>query len=209
MKRNSIIVMGFLLICLVIPFSALAKNTRFYIVAKPGAYFPQDELEDFDTGFNGELAFGVQLSKNLAAEMNLGYFYTGMEQEVPVRIITNGSSFFTSGREEANIDVVPVTFALKGILPYRQWEFFVLGGLGAYFVWAKNKISVLSFSGEIDGNDIVFGAYVGVGIHYNLTKQFFIGAEGKYLLTDRADIERGYKFNLNGFITNAVIGFRF
>jgi opacity protein-like surface antigen len=158
---------------------------------------------------NGELALGVQLNKNFAAEMNLGYFYTGIEQEIPVTIITNGNSFMTSGREEVNIDVLPVTLALKGIIPYKKWEFFALGGLGAYFVWAKNKISVLSFSGKIDGNDIVFGAYVGVGIHYNLTKQFFIGAEGKYLLTDRANIERGYKFNLNGFITNAVIGFRF
>ena len=172
MKKNSIIVMSFFLVCLVIPFSALAKDGRFYIAAKPGAYFPQDELEDFDTGFNGELALGVQLNKSLAAEMNLGYFYTGIEQEIPVIMTINGNTFFTSRREKVNIDVLPVNFALKGIFPYKKREFFALGGLGAYFVWAERKISMPSFSWKIDGNDIVFGAYVGVGIHYNVTKHF-------------------------------------
>jgi outer membrane protein W len=70
--------------------------------------------------------------------------------------------------------------------------------------------------GTVKDTDTVFGAHVGMGLHYNITRTWFIGAEGKYLWTGEAKlrddvagipVEADYK--LDGILATAVLGYRF
>jgi opacity protein-like surface antigen len=109
---------------------------------------------------------------------------------------------------------------LKAILPYKNWEFFGLGGGGVYFVSAELKgnavIGGTLYAYDRDDKDSVIGVYLGAGIHYNITPAFFVGVEGKYFWTDDVDVRdevlgvsAGRKFDMDGIIATAVIGFRF
>jgi hypothetical protein len=51
-------------------FSAMAQDKKFYMAVKAGIYEPTGDLDDadFDSDFNGEVAFGVYPIPNLALE---------------------------------------------------------------------------------------------------------------------------------------------
>ena len=175
-----------LVLTFLIPINVFAE-TPFYITLKPGVYSPQSsDLEGIGTGFNGEIAFGYRFNPNIAAEFGIGYFTT----------------------EYFDINVFPLTLTLKAILPYKRWEFFGLAGGGVYIVSAYDY-------GDSD-TDAVLGGYLGGGLHYNITRRIFVGAEGKYLWTDKAKLkDEAYgipleaKFKMDGIIATAVIGIRF
>jgi hypothetical protein len=45
-----------------------------YVTLKAGIYSPQsNELDGFDEGFNGEIAFGHYFHRNVAIEIDIGY----------------------------------------------------------------------------------------------------------------------------------------
>src|SRR5512136_2751770 len=122
MKNSSIgiksIFMVVLALTFLIPINVFAE-TPFYIALKPGIYSPQSsDLNGFDTGFNGEFAFGLRFHPNIAAEFGIGYFNTEGEKTVA------GATYGV--RRNFDIDVWSFTFTLKGILPYKKWEFFGL-----------------------------------------------------------------------------------
>ena len=56
---------------------------------------------------------------------------------------------------------------------------------------------------------------MGGGLNINITRNLFIGVEGKYLWTDKVDGDEVFgipseaKFKMDGIIATAVIGFRF
>ena len=190
MKRSTVGIKSFLgfvlLLTFLIPVNVFAEPP-FYIALKPGVYSPQSsDLEGADTGFNGEIAFGYCFNRNIAAEFGTGYFTMGT----------------------FDINVFPLTLTLKALLSYKRWEFFGLAGGGVYIVSAYDY-------GESD-TDAVLGGYLGGGLHYNITRRIFVGAEGKYLWTDKAKLrDEAYgipleaKFKMDGIIATAVMGIRF
>jgi opacity protein-like surface antigen len=147
--------------------------------------------------------------------MGVGYFETEAKERFRGQL---GGITFT-GRITADIEVIPVTLTLKGILPYKRWEFFGLGGIGAYIVSGeKTRLTVdgIPFEGDLKDNDTIFGFHLGLGFHYNITPTIFIGAEGKYLWTKEAKLQDEAfgipieaKFKMDGILATAVIGFRF
>jgi len=175
-----------LVLTFLIPINVFAE-TPFYITLKPGVYSPQSsDLEGIGTGFNGEIAFGYRFNPNIAAEFGIGYFTT----------------------EYFDINVFPLTLTLKAIIPYKRWELFGLAGGGVYIVSAYDY-------GDSD-TDAVLGGYLGGGLHYNITPNIFLGAEGKYLWTDKAKLSQSIygtsfdvRFRLDGIIVNGVIGLKF
>ncbi len=220
--RVKYLVLAGLMLTILIPQYVSAQgsaqdNKLFYVTLKPGIYSPHtSDLEDFNTGFYGEMALGFRPIKYFAAELGVGYFHTDATQSSAGTI--NGFGF--TQRDKFDIDVLPVTFTAKLIFPYKKFEFFGLGGVGAYIVWAsleaKGTINGIPFSEKLSGNDSTFGGYLGLGIHYNITPRIFVGAEGKYLWTDRAkpktelfEIPLEFRFKLNGVLATAVLGFRF
>lgn len=184
-----------------------------YLTLKPGIYSPQsNDLDNFDNGFNGEIAIGRRFNPNMALEMGLGYFNTKAE------FAAAGPGFYL--REKDSLDVVPITLSLKAIVPVNRFEFFGIGGIGAYYVYGDLKLSgaVGGTSGRLslDGEDWVFGCHLGLGFHYNISPTMFIGAEGKYLWTSEARLEDTFwqipistKFKMDGILATAVIGFKF
>lgn len=210
-----------LALLLVVSLSSSASaqgDNLYYITLKPGAFFPQGGLQDddFKTGFNGEIGFGWQPNPNFAAEMGLGYFSTDTRETFAFQV--NGST--ATGKLKGDVVVYPITLTLKGILPYKRWEFYGLGGIGACLASGDLKgtvaINGLSASFHLSDDKGVFGGFLGLGFHYNLTGSIFIGAESKYLWTSTAKFKDKlngstieYKTDLDGIQATAVIGLRF
>ena len=178
-----------------LPISVTGQERRDYIIAKGGVYSPTGGLEDldFDAGFHGEIAWGHYFSPNLALEAGAGFF------------------------ESDDIQAVPLMVTGKAIYPTGNWELFAEVGAGAYFAKFKGSINNASLGYiAINDDDVVFGLNLGFGMNYNLTEEFFLGIEGKYLVT--TDAEFGgtaaggsvkLESDLDGFIVTGVFGFRF
>ena len=209
-----VLVMVALALTLLVPLD-LSAQTPFYLTFKPGVYSPESsDLDGYDSGFNGELAFGWRFHPNLAAEFGLGYFNTRGEETA------RGPTFTI--REDFDIDVIPITLTLKAILPYKKWELFGLAGGGLYVVSGPydydydDDDDFYDYDADDYDTDAVLGGYLGGGLHYNITPRIFLGVEGKYLWTDRAKLKDYVygipleaKFKLDGFIATAVFGIRF
>ncbi len=205
------IFMVVLVLTFLIPINGFAKSP-FYIAFKPGIYSPQaSDLDGFDNGFSGEIALGWRFNPNIAAEFGIGYFNTEGEKTVV------GTTYVY--REEFDIDVFPVTFTLKAILPYKKWEFFGLAGAGVYIAYGPydDDYDHHHYDYDYDDDDDYdydarLGGYLGAGIHYNVTPKIFVGVEGKYLWTDKVKLDYEdlrLKFKMDGIIATAVFGIKF
>ncbi|HVN95021.1 MAG TPA: outer membrane beta-barrel protein [Syntrophorhabdaceae bacterium] len=209
MCTRSFVLVG-LVIVFCLPFSAVAQDKNpNYFVLKGGIYSPQtNDLSGFNTGFNGEIAFGHYFAKNLAGEGSIGYFHSSASQNDDISGIPVS--------ERVKIDVMPVTVALKGSIPVEDLEFYGLGGIGAYFVWTEVDVSSATASASPSDTDAVFGGFLGLGVNYNVTPNVFLGVEGKYLWTTKAkfrDTAFGAPLNadyhLDGIQATFNIGYRF
>jgi len=206
MKSSSVAVKSFFMIVLVLVFLApvsIFAQSPYYVAFKPGMYMPRSgDLNGFDNGFNGEFALGARLTPNIALEGGFGFFYTGGEKTV-------GNSV---SQTHYDLSVWDLTLTLKGILPYKEWEFFGLAGGGIYSVSAPynfNGYHHYPYPYYYNDYDYIWGGYLGGGVHYNISKQFFVGVEAKYLWTENASFSGIDSFKLDGVISNAVIGFKF
>jgi opacity protein-like surface antigen len=194
-----------LLLCLfVLSSSAIAEAESFllpynYVVAKLGIYSPtSNDLNGFSTGFNGELAFGHYLNPYFAIELGVGYAQTNGDVTV---VYPYGAKY--PGSEK--IEITPLTASLRLSYPVNRWvELYGIGGIGAYFV---NDHIDISNHGEISDNTTAFGGQLGGGINFNLTTNFFIGAECKYVWTTASLY--GADVNLGGVRATGNFGVRF
>jgi len=183
------------------------KTNLNYIALKAGAYTPNSsDLEDFNTGFNGEVAFGHYLSKNAAIELGIGYSQT----ESP----TYYGYMSQTGNYNGQIDIQnkPVTLSLKLIAPIDIAEFYVLGGIGANFVHGEIDVNTqLLGSASISDDKVAFLGQLGAGLNFNINPNFFIGVEGKYIWStvDFEQLGSEISVDLDGFVYTGVIGFRF
>ena len=181
---------------------------RQYFVFKAGVYSPQsDDLEEFDEGFNGEVAFGYYFNRNLAVELGVGYFYTEASESGYV-------DFFgiRSASVEADIDVVPLTAALKIIAPLGQVELYALGGVGMYFASGELKVSIAGIGSDTaEDDDVSFGGFLGAGVNFNITNQVFLGIESKYHWVEANWEYEGIEVDaeLDGWTITGNLGIRF
>ncbi|MGD8986385.1 MAG: OmpW family outer membrane protein [Desulfobacteraceae bacterium] len=193
-RARAILVLTITLVFL-LPISATGQERRDYIIAKGGVYSPTGGLDDlnFGSGFNGEVAWGHYFSPNFALEVGAGYF------------------------ESDQVRVVPLLATGKAIYPTGNWELFAEVGMGAYFAKFKGTFRYPALVDvEINDESVVFGVNLGFGVNYNITEEFFLGIEGKYLMTTDAEFGGSaaggsvkLEPDLNGYIVTAVFGFRF
>jgi len=170
------------------------------VVAKFGAYIPtSNDLSGYNSGFNTEIAFGHYFNPYLAIELGAGYFQT----QGNVTIVYSGYTY--SGNE--NIEVVPVTASVKVIIPVNIWiEPYAIAGIGAYFV-NDHIDNYYYYHHAANDNDTAFGVNVGGGINFNIGRNFFVGAECKYVWLDPSLY--GMNVNLGGVQITGDFGFRF
>jgi opacity protein-like surface antigen len=176
-----------------------------YFVLKAGMYSPKSgDLEGFDAGFNGEIAFGHYFNHNFAAEVGVGYFNTGASASASISGIASVSA-------DININVVPVVLTLKAIYPIQNMEMYALGGAGVYIARGDASVNysvtpnTLSASGS--NTSTTLGWHLGAGANFNISREIFLGIEGKYVWV-KADWS-GLDPHLDGFIFTGNFGIRF
>ncbi len=180
-----------------------------YLVLKGGIFYPQGDLKNLDTGFNGELAYGFRLSKYAALEIGSGYFDAG--STVHPSLSGSGSSL------QGDVYAIPLTFSIRAIAPFSsQFEMYGLAGGGGYYVHSKGTLIVAA--GRVSGSEdtAVAGGFLGAGATYNFAGGFFLGLESKYLWTTNTHVKGtvdGVRFNadvkIEGVQGTLNLGFRF
>jgi len=184
MKRTALL--SVLLLLVTVP--AFAENPRNYATLKLGAYLPQaDDMDNFNDGFNVEVAVGQYINPNVAVDFSFGY------------LKSNGSSPGVSGQVRA----FPALLSIKGLIPVSIAELYVLVGGGVYFTDAR--VSALGITDS--ESDITSGFQAGVGGNFNLSGNVFLGVEGKYFWA-YPEFD-SVKVHIDGIQATANIGYRF
>jgi len=203
MKSSSVLFLAVAVALIALSSPAFAgEKAANYLLLKGGIYSPSMsyDLDNFNggstthldskTGFAGEVAFGHYFLPMLAVELGAGYFES------------KGSAAVEPG--ELKLRVVPVIATGKVLFPIGPIEPYGLFGIGAYLTDAD----VSGNSGTLRGStNVTYGLHAGAGINFNITDNFFLGVEGKYLWARPSF--GGKDIKLDGFITTADIGFRF
>jgi opacity protein-like surface antigen len=177
-----------------------------YIVLKGGIFSPQnDKLNQFGTGFNGEIAFGHYFNRYFALEAGTGYFQTSRTTD-------------TYAEANLNFNVIPLTIAFKGIIPLDKFELYGIGGGGAYFLWTNTNASGDDhyYRSNYSDSKTLVGGFLGLGASVKVSSKVFLGLEGKYLWTSTVTINNynnTYSYNtdvnMNGIIVTLNVGFLF
>jgi opacity protein-like surface antigen len=193
--------------------SASAQEVKKnYVVLNLGVYFPtSNSVDSFDSaGFNGEVAIGRYLTKNLAIELGIGAF--GLTSDDVVGF--NGS--FGAFSYSDSVTIVPFTISLKAVLPVTEkFEIYGKGGIGVYFVNFDRDIDSQFLGNDLHYSDdkAAFGGLLGAGAVYNFNKMLYAGAELKYHFVESVDfappLTGAKSYDLSGFVATANVGFRF
>jgi opacity protein-like surface antigen len=171
--------------------AAAAGPPPTYIVGKIGGYFPMaSDVDNFDSDFLGEVAVGYYIAPGFAVEGGIGYFETKGRMSGPPAA-------------DHTFEVYPLTFSLRGVVPYGPFEAYGMAGIGVYFVDDQRTTAVSS--GSDSAADI--GFHLGLGGKYTLPNNVFFGLEGKYLWLSTSTF--GSETRLDGAILTATVGYRF
>jgi len=166
-----------------------------YVVLKAGGFFPQSsDLDGFDTGIAGELAAGHYFTPNFGVEVGVGGFGTEGDFVDP---------FFGLGTVGEDFEVIAVRLSGIGRMRYGNVEPYGLVGVGVHFV--EDKISVAG--GSTSEDDTNFGFHIGLGANVNLSPNFFLGIEGRYIIVQTGTF--GVDVNLDGLTLTGNLGYRF
>jgi len=178
------------------PSVSLADYPSNYVVLKGGLYSPSKDFTDnnirfnLDDGFVAEIAFGHYFMPMLALELGAGYFESKASPAVPPG--------------ERKFKVVPVTLTGKVLFPIGPIEPYGEFGIGGYIA----KVDVSGTPSNVSAStESVFGLHAGAGVNFNITKNVFLGAEGRYLWAKPS--WGGTDIKLDGFTVTADLGFRF
>lgn len=115
---------------------------------------------------------------------------------------------------EATLDfnLVPLTGALRAVIPMGNFELYGLGGGGAYFLWTDSNVSTnnRTASSSDKYNQTLAGGFLGAGATVKVSPTVFLGLEGKYLWTTNLTLENlETDINLNGIQATLNLGFLF
>ncbi len=209
MKR---IVLCASLLCLglMLPFSVFGQNSPNYYSVKGGMYEPTGDIEDLGTGQNFEITFGHYFNPNFAFETTIGKFETD-------ETFSGFDPFLGNWTEKDELSVIPITFSVKGVFPLETSEIYLGAGLGYYVADFDAKLDSSTIGNvSVSLKNTVFGFNLLVGSNVNISDKWFIGLEGKYIITaDAKDtavvfgVPITFEGNLNGYTLTGVIGFRF
>jgi opacity protein-like surface antigen len=151
-----------------------------YVALKGGLFWGTDELSDVDETIYTEIAFGYYLVRRiLAVEMDTGFFYN--EEDL--------------GPITAELWGVPLFVNVRAGIPVLFLEPYAGIGIGGVYIHTE----IIN-----QDDDVVFAGDVFAGLNFNLGDRLFLGAEAKYILTDKTDSG----INLTGFAVMASLGFR-
>jgi hypothetical protein len=153
-----------------------------YVALRVGPIWFLGDMEDLHAGAIAELAFGYRILPILAIELQPGFIW--------------GEDSNPSG----DLWSVPLSANAKLTIPVLIFEVYAGAGAGGYWMHTK--------SGGSNEDDFVFGLSGFVGLNFTLGP-FLLGAEGKYIWTDKFDTVGSAKPNFEGFALMAQAGLSF
>ena len=211
-------------------FPAMAGEKKTYVTFKAGVYGPTGDLDDadYDTGLNGEVAFGHYIIPNLAFEAGIGHFST--EAEYPISY--SDPTLVLRGEKKDEVTCIPLTITLKAVLPADRFELYLGGGFGLYFAELEGNVSATAvvdgvphgITASFEDSDTPIGVHIIGGFTVDIYKSFFMGVEGKHIWTQEGKAQGAARLgvdeisgliplkiesNLNGYTVTGLIGFRF
>lgn len=188
--------------------AAAADKPANYLVLKGGLYSPQsDDLDDIKASedLNVEIAYGRRFGSMFGIEIGVGYFQTDGKADDVDPIAGNISI-------KADTYTVPVTINGKLSIPLGNIEIYGLAGVGAYFVNVDVDLtsSILGTASGSD-DDMAVGFQLGLGASFDITKNLFVGVEGKYLVAEASlgEVADPPDVQFDGILATANLGFRF
>jgi opacity protein-like surface antigen len=189
--RRSLIAFFPLVIASLIVASSSGAEENNYVVFKPGVYLPQlGKTKNFRTGFNFEVAFGHLFSPDVGTELEIGVLQTRYESSL-------------SERNRTSFNFFPIAWSFKKLVAFKNGEYYGLGGFGVYYIRERESVAGRDIGRDRETD---LGFHAGLGLHYNITPSLFLGFEGRYVFFKDRPFE---KYNMDGVITTAFIGFRF
>ena len=183
-----------------------------YFALKVGVYSPfSDELDNFDSGFTGEIAFGHYFHPNFALELGVGYFEIESDHRNDYNYY-----YYRGYHDEDRIWVVPITLSLKPAFQFPPFELYGLVGGGLYIIDVETReYSTRTGTFSFSDSASVFGAHVGGGLTWNVSPRVGVGLELKYIWAEKKfeKTVNGTKFevdaDLQGLQTTLNLSFRF
>lgn len=178
----------------VCPLEAADAVPNQYLSLKLGGYFPQHkDMKDYNDGFNGEIYYGRFFHQNFASELGAGYFK---------------SDSTDTKLGDITIKTFDILYNIKGVYRIGRAELFAGPGVGIYFVKGYEFNT-----GTATEWKPAFGYHVLAGCNFDVTKEWFVGIEGKYFWATTKDpmIPQGGTFgtHLDGIMATATAGWRF
>lgn len=165
----------------------------------------------YNAGFDIGATYGRYLGNNMVIEGGINTYQTNQD-------ISGSSSVAGTYKREDRIIVNSILATLKGEFPVGPVTLYSGAGVGGYFVNLHSDIetSRQDDDDEKDEDDVVFGAHLVAGGHYDLSSRFFVGVEGMYRWTGDVDIQDDsgsvpvtVEGDLNGYTVSMLAGFRF
>lgn len=156
-------------------------NQGVYIAGQAGGTFPSD---DFDDGGSYALALGYQFSPMMRAELEGAYRHTDLE--------------------DAPGDADTYTAMLNAFWDFKNDTRFT-PYIGAGIGWAFQSID----SGPIDDDDNAFVYQLGAGASYNLTQNWALTADYRWVDTADFDYDGGVGGDFSSHEVRAGVRYTF
>lgn len=177
------------------------------IVVRGGFISLQDEMaRNVDVGPRGELALQRDFYPFLQGEIAIGYSRTGTREttSAPYPDPVTLNAYVPMHQE---LDVLPVTVAIRGILPARGLEPYLVAGAGMYFAFLEDRPESRERS-TVRDQALPFGLFVGVGASTSISHRFFVSVEGRYQFVKLVTFFNGDRWSLNGVTGSLGLGYR-
>jgi hypothetical protein len=182
-----------------------------YIAVRAGGYLPEGDLhDDFEGRVGADIVFGHYFNPRLALEGGIGLFNTKGD-------VRDFNPAFGTFDQKGEVSVTLIFLTLKRVHPIKIGELYLGGGIGLYFADIDVDINSHTLgSGSLSGSDTVPGIHLLAGANFNITDYWFLGLEGKYMITGDVSVSDTVlgipfdrEYNLNGINITGVVGFRF
>ena len=211
-KHMRSIQLRLLLPCLMIPLtvtSAAALETGYFSV-KAGTFLPNgngsgNNLKDFDTGYNAELAVGYRPESYAALELGTGFYSA------------SGTVSNADSRSQKTVYSIPITATAKAILDLKKFELFAGAGFGYYFAFIDNKMDFNNGglpSIQESSHGSALGYHLVAGSDYKVSQNLRLGADFKWFavkpeleLTDSQNVKTKATWDVGGTVLN--LGFKY
>lgn len=183
---------------MLVAFPVFAASLPNYVVLKAGGYFPQDDdLDEFDNAFYGEVGIGHYVHPNIALEFGVGYTESSASESVP-----------GLGSVDADLTIIPIMLGVRLLTSAGNIEPYATAGIGMYYTELDASVSLPGVgTGSASDDDTAFGGYLGLGANYDITPNVFLGVEAKYFMASPSF--EGEDVDIDGITATANLGFRF